>query len=170
MPVRTKNGGPDTVLREEYVGSSTARICYPGISSCISITGILPGGVIGSHITIATEIGLVDEILQALKAGGGGNCANFYVIGAFGQFKPSAAKSINTRKKIRDKIKSNVSKNSTVRFYDSTLHGDVHVFAEKNGINTDFSWISSHGNIVVGFNYPTFAGRTAINPVQFVIR
>jgi hypothetical protein len=170
MPVRTISGRPDTVIREEYVGSSRERICYPGISSCIAITGVLQDGLVGAHITIASERDLVYEILQAMKVGGGGNCLNFYVIGAFTHFKPNATQAINTRKKIRDKIKSAINRNATVRFYDSSAHGDVHVFAEKNVVNTDFFWISSHGNNVQGFNYPAFVGRTPINAIQFVIR
>lgn len=170
MPLRIKNGGADTVIREEYVGSSWQRMCYPGISSCISITGVSPVGLIGTHITIATEATLVDDLMQAMRSGGAASCPNFYVVGAFSQFKPRAASIINTRKKISQKIKSRINKNATVRFYDTSAHGDVHVFAEKGPLNTQFLWVASHGNIVAGFNYPVFQGRTAINPGHFVLR
>lgn len=170
MPIRIKNGGADTVIREEYVGSSLQRICYPGISSCISITAVLPTGLIGTHITIATEANLVDDLMQAMKSGGGAGCPNFYVVGAFSQFKPRAASTINTRRKISQKIKSRVNRNAIVRFYDTSAHGEVHVFAEKGALNTQFLWIASHGNTVAGFNYPAFQGRTPINPGHFVMR
>ena len=170
MPIRTKNGGPETVLREEFVGSSSARICYPGVDTCITITGVLPGGLVGTHITVATEIGLVDDLLQAMRIGGGGNCQNFYVIGRFTVFKPHATQVINTRKKISKKIKSIINKNATVRFYDSSAHGSVHVFVEKNAHYPNFFLINSHGNYVAGYTYPTFEGRTQIDVNQFVLR
>jgi hypothetical protein len=171
--IKSVSGGPDAIVREEYEGEAHSRICYPGISSCISITGVKPAGeLVGAHITVATEKELIDGLLATMKSHGGNNCHYFYVIGPLQrEFKPkTSVKSFNTRKKIRDLIKSTLNKNAIVKFYDTSECGDIHVFAEKNGINTDFYWIKSQGNMVMGNIYPAFTGRTAIGPNQFVVR
>ena len=163
--------GINTVLREDYVGFSHKCICYTGINSCVTITGVFPGGLVGTHITVSTKPCQVDKLLKDMRIYGGNNIQDFYVVGALKVFKKRTNMTfINTRKKISEKIKSIINKKAKVRFYDSSDHGQVHVFAEKDSINTKFSWIHEQGNIVVGFNYPKFVGGTPINVNQFKIR
>jgi hypothetical protein len=89
MPVRTSkfNGNQSIVLFEEYVGYSQKGICYPNISSCITITGVGLGGLIGTHITVVSKIDIVDDILTEMVAYGGDSIRNCYVIGAIVPFK-----------------------------------------------------------------------------------
>ncbi|MES9897566.1 MAG: hypothetical protein ABW148_00920 [Sedimenticola sp.] len=168
--MRRRDGGQDTVLREDYVGCSAERICYPGIISCVSVTGILPGKLIGTHLTISTKIEMVDELFQAMKDDGGSGCVNFYVIGAFKHFM-RADKAINTGQKLSNKIKSRINRNSTIKFYDTSLHRNVHVFAEKSNSVTSFYWIKSKGNTVSMFNYPDpmFLKRDKIFKNEFIV-
>lgn len=170
MPLRTISGSAEVVLREEFVGSAGSRICYPGVSSCITITGVLPTGLVGAHITIASEESLIDGALLALKAGGGSNCGNFYVVGAISLFKDNADASFDKRKKIRDKIRSLVNKHAQVWFFETPRNSDVHIFAELNQFVPEFSYIQTDGNTVMGSNYPNFGGRTAIAANQFIHR
>lgn len=170
MPLRNQSGD-SIVLREEVVGSARNRICYPGISSCITITGVMPAGLLGTHLTVATEATLIDDALLALKVGGGSACTSFYVVGAIARFKENADISFNTRKKIRDKVCQHVNKHARVRFFDTSAHHvDVHVFAERNRLGTVFSYTPTTGIVVAGNNYPTVANRTFIEPHQYVIR
>lgn len=171
MPLRNQSGD-SLVLREEVVGSSRNRICYPGISSCITITGVMPGGLVGTHLTVASEPTLIDAALLALKAGGGGACTSFYVVGAIARFKENTGDpGFNTRKKIRDKICKHINKDARVRFFDTSAHHvDVHVFAERNRLGTVFSYTPTTGIVVSGNNYPNVGNRTFIEPHQYVIR
>lgn len=170
MPLRTKNGGADTVLREEFVGSATGRICYPGVSSCITITGVQPTGLVGAHITVISESTLIDEALVALKSGGGSSCINFYVVGAIAEFKAEANISFDKRKKIRDKIRELVNKHATVWFFDTSSRQEVHIFAELNGTAPAFSFVQASGNHVAGYTFPSVANRTNIASHQFQVR
>jgi hypothetical protein len=171
MPLRTSNSRVDAVLREEYIGSVTNRICYPGVSSCITITGVLPTGLVGVHITIATEADVIDTALMALKTGGGGSCTSFYVAGAISVFKDQTTnETFDKRKKIKDKIQRIVNKHASVRFYDTSLQQDVHIFVELNGNAPTFSYAQALGNTVTGFTYPEIANRTPINLNQFQLR
>jgi hypothetical protein len=168
--VRHQPAGVDVVIREEYYGSATSRICFPGISTCAAITGVSPGGLIGAHITVGTDAAEVAEIFQGLKDLGAGQCMTFYVVGAFAEFKPlTQAAELDTRKKIGKKIRADLSAKAVVRFYDTTKIGAVHILAHKNGMAADFSWVKEVGNFVKGFTYPDFNG-TAIPAADFVVR
>jgi hypothetical protein len=168
--VRHQPAGVDVVIREEYYGSGTSRICYPGISSCAAITGVSPGGLIGAHITVGTDAAQVAEIFQGLKDLGAAQCMTFYVAGAFAQFKPhTKVAALDTRKKIGKKIRADLSAAAVVKFYDTSKIGAVHILAHKNGMAADFAWVKEAGNPVMGFTYPDFTG-TAIPAENFVVR
>lgn len=170
MAIHRRNGGPDTNLYEDHVGSCTMRICYPSISSCISITGVSAGGLMGTHLTCFTPIVEVDQAFQFMRIGGASGCQNFYVIGRFAMFKPNAPAEINSRKKIRNKIRATLNAHAAVHFYDTSAHGEVHVFVERVAAGVEFFRIASAGNFVPGVAYPAFAGRTEIPPGDFVVR
>jgi hypothetical protein len=150
---------------------ATNRICYPGVSSCITVTAPLAGGILGAHITVGTPQSEIDTMFTAIRTGGGGNCPVIYVAGRIATFKvQTLAPAMNTRKKIAARIKSMINAAATVRFYDTTALGATHIFAERNGAATSFFWIAEHGNNVAGFIYPNFAGRTAIPLASFIVR
>jgi hypothetical protein len=169
--MRLAKGSTDVVLREEWVGAASNRICYPSISSCIAVTGVGPSGMVGAHITVATEPELVDQIFQTMRTGGS-SCPEFYVIGAISaHFKPKTVDArINSRKKISQMVQKMINGQAAVRFYDTSSHGDAHIMAEKNLGGANFYWIASAGHMVMGDAYPNFPGRTQINSNLFVVR
>lgn len=160
-------------MREDNVGSSTQNICYPGISSCIAITGASGGGMIGCHITVATPLSEIDQIFQLMKTGGGQGCPEFYVIGALTKFKGNTKVSeMNSRKKISNKVKAMINPNAVVKFVDiATLGcGDAHILVEKSGGAAKFYFCDSGGNIVTGGTYPSIKEKREIANGRFEIR
>lgn len=160
----------DTVVPEDHVGAAAHAICYPGVSSCITITGVQAGGLVGAHLTFATTSDELDQFLEKLEAVGAGACQTFYVVGAITRFKASTAvKAFNTRKKIRDRITGDFNKTATVWFCDTTPLGDNHIFAVINGMGADFSSYPTAGNLVKWYEYPAYAGA-GIAAASFVLR
>ncbi|MCW7554986.1 hypothetical protein NX722_20650 [Endozoicomonas gorgoniicola] len=137
---------------------------------CASITAALPNGLVGAHVTVDTEPELLEQMLQMMRTGGGGNAKNIYVIGAFTHFKANSGVHMNTRKKLKNRIKESLNKNAIIRFYDASAHGEIHIFAEKNFVNTNFYWIKRRSHEVFGFVYPTFYNRTRIRENHFCLR
>lgn len=168
MTVHRVDEAPNIVLREDCVGCATTAICYPGISSCITITCVSPSRLVGAHITIGTTAEEVDEMFQYIKV----NTANiyaYYVVGSIDRFKPNArCTEIDTRKKLEERLKKEFNPKGSVGFYDTTPD-DVHIFAVKARLNITFSRIAAAGNMVAGNNYLDFPGRTIINEDQFVV-
>jgi len=161
---------PDIVVREDYVGSCTHAICYPGVSSCVTVTGVGAGLMVGAHLTMGTSAAELDAFFVLLQAQGAAACQEFFVAGAFGQFKAHVpAPDFKTRKKMRNRIVAETTPAANVRFYDTTALGDIHIFAVINGAAADFSYAVSAGNFIAGFAYPAFA-TTPIPLGGFVLR
>lgn len=170
MGVRHRSDGDDTVLREEWVGGAFNRICYPSVSSCITVTAPSPHGIVGAHITFGTPLVDVDTLFSRMRTGGASSCPVIYVAGRFANFKASTVAALNTRKKIGAHIRASINRAATVKFYDTSALGATHIFAEKYAGVLGFFWIAEHGNNVVGFTYPDFAARTAIPIAAFIVR
>lgn len=171
-----KDGDDDIVVLEDVVGYSTKKICYPDVSTCITITALTHARLIGTHITVSTSEDKVKSNLKFIRDNGGANCQIIYVFGAISEFKEKGPrnnppnKAFNSRKKIRDGIKSIVNKNATVKFYDTSTSGKVHLFVEKENGNTKFFWIQSASNLIDAGKYPSIDNKNAIDPSQFVTR
>lgn len=171
MPVQTRPHVPRSVLREDNAGSADNAICYPGISSCVTVTGVSPTGLVGVHITIASDNGEINDLMTRLRDAGGNTCLRFYVMGPFTNFKPSSeATEFNTRKKMQQKIKSIVNKNASVKFYDAPANAEAHFFAELDGVNARFYKSNTAPNDISGYDYPDIANRTEIPQNRFVSR
>jgi hypothetical protein len=168
MPVRAKKG-MDIVLREDNVGSTMGRVCYPGISSCITITGVHPNGLIGAHITAVTTQYEVQEILMAMKTGGASTCIKFYVVGAIRQFIQWTHEGFNDRKKMSDQIKKHTNKDATVWFYDTSDNSDVHIVAENVQGQTYFRYTPNTNHRVQGDIYPNLPDLITVQPHQFIV-
>lgn len=169
MTVYKVTDAPNIVLREDYVGCATTAICYPGVSSCITITCVSPSGLLGAHITVRTTPVEIAEMFQFIRANMSGIYA-YYVVGSIRNYKDHTTnEEINERTKLQKRLKKEFNPQGLVGFFDTTPYTDVHVFAEKNGLKTTFYWIAAAGNNVAGMNYPApaFAGRTMINDSQF---
>jgi len=169
---RVPNGMEDSiVLREENVGFSAKNVCYPNISSCITITGVGSNGVVGGHLTILTTASLLGETMQVVEDEVKG-CEACYVIGAISQFKVSVKDSeINTRKKISDSIKQKLGKQVNVLFYDTGPLGEVHIFLERNAEGSyQFSYCKASGVTVSAQEYPVEKNNTVIPKSDFSLR
>lgn len=169
MTVHTEIGdGTNIVLREDYMGRATRAICYPGISSCISITCVSPTGLVGAHITVGTTAAEIAQMFQYFRANMAGIYA-YYVVGSIDLFKQhTGCTEIDTRTKLKERLKREFNPKGAIAFYNTSPNGEVHVFAEKNGMKTTFYWIVAADNNVAGMNYPAFAGRTVIDDTQLV--
>jgi len=158
------------VIREDVVGSARSRICYPNISSCISVTAVTRYGLAGTHISVGTKLKVVDQVFEAMRAAGAGGCREFHVVGAIARYE-KIARAINTRLKIEQKIQSAISPDAAVRFFDTSDHGNVHVFVEQDHsapVTLRFSWTASVGNHLIDNQYREFSPKYEIDPNEFV--
>ena len=137
--LREKAVGTSINLQEEHIGTAVNEICYPRIQSCISLTVLGPHGLTGAHITAATEIEIVQDILNRMSAK---SPLVAYIVGGIGEYKAKTkVPSLNTRKKLEKAIKSAIKGISNVYFYDTWAHSpDVNLRAEKNGTTVKFAW------------------------------
>lgn len=159
----SKNG--KVVVREEYFGIDPSNILFPGLSSCISVTADSPHGLIGLHITVATEDHIVSEMLSKIT-----DCVGpAYIVGQIQEFKSKTFKGFNTRKKISSKIRGAAGGIHKVYFYDiGTLSKDADVLVTKNGNGLDFGWAHIRK---VGWEFLTdTSGFTAIAATNFMSR
>lgn len=63
-------------------------------------------------------------------------CKEVYVVGLIStEFKPSTKSSLNTRAKIRDKIKSKLGHHPSVYFYDTLIERHIHLVLLKDLTN-----------------------------------
>jgi hypothetical protein len=169
---RVPNGMENSiVLREENVGFSAKNVCYPNISSCITITGVGSNGVVGGHLTILTTASLLGKTMQVVEGEVKG-CEACYVIGAISQFKVSVKDSeINTRKKISDSIKQKLGKQVSVLFYDTGPLGEVHIFMERNAEGAcQFSYCKASVVTVSAQEYPVEKNKRVIPESAFSLR
>ena len=167
MGIRCVNSDITNNIFEDRVAAPSTKMCYPGIKTCITITGVLPRRLIGSHLTFTTTKEDYDKFFQLMKGLGGSGCQNFYVIGNITAFKIANK---TKRKKISNMIKLGLNKNATVRFYDTSSYGDVNVQVENTGGIPNFFWIKDDGTKAEGQKWTVFDNRTAINLNEFQIR
>jgi hypothetical protein len=161
------------VIREDRVGSSIDRLCYPGVSSCISITGVSVDKMIGAHLTIGTTVPELAQFIALLAAEKTSEIMNFYVVGKIAKFKESTTiANFNTRKKMRDFLKAQLEQKANVYFCDIGLlvaqGANVCVF--RNGAQASFSYIPEAGNLVVGSTYPNTVNYIEIPKASLLMR
>ncbi len=164
--IKTISDGTKIVVREEKVGKAGEAICFPGLSSCIAIVGVQSSGLVGAHITIGNNGEDFDAMVDEFKKYGG--IIEFFVAGQIRMFKDHTKSPFNTRKKIRDFLKSKFTNVASVKFHDLS-GGDVHFFVERIHYNIKFYKTPSSKVVVSGPNYPS-CERTEINKSAFVVR
>ncbi len=97
-----------------------ANLCYPNISSCLTVTGLSrQGSLRGAHL--ATPFGLKkDDVTTLAKAIGAGGCDKFVVAGPIKDIKARTDEGeCNTRKDIEAQLKE-FSSDAEVRFLDTS--------------------------------------------------
>jgi len=157
---RSTNGGNDVVVREDEVGFSASRACFPSVSSCLTITGVSPVGLHTAHVTSGsrTDNLRIASVLSALNAA---NCSDFYVVGPLEMFTSNVAGSdFNSVSAITRSIKT-VASEADIRFVDTAPHGPVHVYVEQDSDAVQILVSSSEtpGNQVQANQYPDSLGK-----------
>lgn len=165
--LKTKPAGNAINVQEDHIGTAQTEICYPRIQSCISLTVLSSLGMIGAHITVATESSIIDEVLTKMAAAGPSVA---YVIGGIQHFKGKTnVASFKTRKKMKSAIKKAMPTVTNVYFYDTWLVSqDVNLRAVKNSNAIDFAWTQG---VPVDWNTaPDMSGYTPISTDLLVQR
>lgn len=146
--------GNDIVLGEQEVGQAPSRICYPGVSSCIAITGVSQGFLNGVHLTVMTEPEKVDTALDILKQYCPNGFTAIYIVGKIAEFKVKTVdKRLNTRKKLSQLLRETFGfKGGTIEFCDTTQYGPgSNISATKTPVGVQFGWQSDKTRV----NYAT---------------
>lgn len=155
MRITTQGMNLPLILREDGVGASVQKICYPSISSCITITCVGTAGIAGAHLTVLTTAAQLAETIQSLRSSGIGALKVCYVIGAIRHFKTYVKEgAVNTRKKISTALECALGGPSRPLFYDTSSLGEVHVFAERVMESCHFSYCMASSVVVAGQYYP----------------
>ncbi|MEX2964756.1 RHS repeat-associated core domain-containing protein, partial [Microbulbifer sp. TYP-18] len=144
--------GENVVLREDFVGSSTRGICYPNISSCISITGVSDSGMVGAHITTGSN---VNKILDVMKTGGASGFNDVHVVGALSNYMKSNSSGLRSTSNIKNIISKRLNNKAKIRFQDTSQFGlESHIFAGRSTSgDVTFSYANT-AQTVYGFDYP----------------
>ena len=104
---RTKIGSfGGVVLEEDEVGMAT-KICYKGVSTCVTVTLLSPTNLIGVHLTAYTSNEEIERKLKVMR-GLGAYGSNVYIIGPITRFKQySQSDKFNTRKRMKRLLSNN---------------------------------------------------------------
>lgn len=168
-----RTDSPGVVIWEEYVGQAPDVICYPGVSSCITITCVSPGGLSGTHLTVGSEPELIADAINSLAGGGSGSFTDVYVVGKIDLFKRSTSDTgFNTRKKMSTRLsKAFGFRRNQILFYDTAPHATgVNIGVVRGPGGASFSWQDEKTAKVLGFAVPGFGAYTAISPASFIAR
>jgi hypothetical protein len=129
---RPLNDGQNAVIREDHIASASSSIAYPGISSCLTVTGYSDQGLHGAHIpSVGTSSEHFDNMLEGMANTGS---KKFLVAGAVDTFKDNVnSEDYNTRFKISQKLKT-LSPDAEVKFFNtSNLGTETHVYVNNPG-------------------------------------
>ena len=157
-------------IREAECRLATQEICYPGISSCMTITFVNNHLMVGIHCTVANTSDEIRDAINEIKAKIASEFSECYVIGALSVFKPNVFdKTICTRKKISNEIIKHIKILSNIKFHDTTMHADTqrnaHIFIRKNPFS--ISYCAAAKCLVSGQTPPLSVGRKYISANQF---
>nr|CAX67698.1 hypothetical protein Y69_0159 [Yersinia enterocolitica] len=157
-------------IRESECRLAAREICYPGLSSCITITLFNGDIMVGIHCTIANSAHEIRDAIKEIKEKIAIEFSDCYVIGALSVFKYSVFdRSISTRKKISNEINSHVTIHNRIKFHDTTMHlntrKNVHVFISNSPIRV--SYCAAEKCLVASQIPPLSVGRQYIPLYQF---
>jgi hypothetical protein len=126
------NNGQDAVIREDQIANASSSITYPGISSCLTVTGYSDQGLHGAHIpSVGTSSEHFDNMLEGMANTGS---KKFLVAGAVDIFKDNVnSEDYNTRFKISQKLKT-LAPDAEVKFFNtSKVATETHVYVNNLG-------------------------------------
>ncbi len=157
-------------IRESECRLSAREICYPGVSSCISITLFNSNSMVGIHCTIANTAHEIRSVIKEIKEKTASEFNDCYVIGALSVFKYNVIdRSLSTRKKISNEINSHITIRNSIKFHDTTMHlntgKNVHIFIKNRPIKV--SYCAAAKCLVAGQTPPLSVSRQYIPRLQF---
>lgn len=157
-------------IRESECRLAVREICYPSLSSCITITLFNNNVMVGIHCTIANTASEIRNVIKEIKEKTASEFSDCYVIGALSVFKSNVFdQSINTRKKISNEINLYIKIRNSIKFHDTTMHlhtgKNVHVFIKNSPIQV--SYCAAEKCLVVSQTPPLSVSRRYIPSHQF---
>ncbi|MFN0113654.1 MAG: hypothetical protein ACKVPY_03150 [Paracoccaceae bacterium] len=168
---RPSNSSTGVVVREEDVGQASGMICYPGVSSCISVTCLSGHGLSGTHLTVSTEPALVDNAMQYLKGYTAGGASALYIVGKLTEFRMKSKDArLKTAKTTALLLQGALNYRGKIRYYDTTGVGDAHIYAVKSGFGVDFFWQGERKGMVNGYEMPDIIDYTMIRANDLMVQ
>lgn len=136
------------VLREDKTGVARDRICYPGVSSCLTITFRHENFLAGAHLTIATDKNALKDVLKEIKALNPNKPIEIIVASPFSVYKIGVSdKELNTRSKLK-KIIGRIFPDTSIRLVDTSDIRLSHILVSKNSLEyvneSNFRVIGNH--------------------------
>jgi hypothetical protein len=157
---------PGVVIWEEYVGRASNVICYPGVSSCITITCVSPAGLNGAHITMYTDDYLIENMINSLATMFSAAGSRILVIGNISMFKANTRDTgFDTRKKIAATLRESFNyRGGWIYFHDTAIHAaGVHIGVVRNRLNViNIGWKDERTATVRRFEVPDVTRYTQI--------
>lgn len=122
------------VLREDKTGLARDRICYPGVSSCLTVTFRQQNLLAGTHLTILTDKKALKDTLKQLKALSQNKPGEIIVASPFSVYKAGVVdKELNTRSKLQ-KIIAKIFPDTPVRMVDTSDIQSSHILVSKHNV------------------------------------
>ena len=153
MTIKTLPGFPESQNCVEYtVGAAQKEFIYPAIQQCISLTGFNIGGLLGTHISPGSSAEDVEQLLNALRSGGGANYPDWYIVGQFQEhFKYTKVKWTSIEKIVKT-LRMKLSKTANFYAFDTSpivsknrWNWGVDIKANRAPFGVNFSYAKSGG-------------------------
>ncbi|MBH3428934.1 hypothetical protein [Pseudomonas alkylphenolica] len=143
------------VLREDKLGICSDNICYPDISSCLTVTIRNKNSLAGIHLTVASDKQQLKDSLEEIKELIKDIPGDVIISAPFSEYKRHVKDNdLNTRAKLK-KIISNVFPHSDIQMYDTSDIQSAHVFVSKSAIRHE----DAAGKPVIGNRYPEVSAQ-----------
>lgn len=138
------------VLREDKVGVCSNSICYPDVSSCLTVTLRTKNSLAGVHLTVASDKQHLKNSLEEIKKLAKDIPVEVIIGAPFSEYKKHVKDiDLNTRARLK-KIISKVFPRSDIQMYDTSDIQSAHVFVSKSAIRHE----DAAGKPVIGNRYP----------------
>ncbi|MBI3310717.1 MAG: hypothetical protein HYZ77_05525 [Serratia liquefaciens] len=138
------------MLREEKTGLCSERICYPDVSSCLTITFRNKSSLAGVHLTVASDKKILKEALLKMRELSEKLPREIVVSAPFSTYKKHVKDdTLNTRAKL-SKIIAKTFPHAGILMHDTSDTQSSHIFVSKNEVRH----VNSADHPVIGNQYP----------------
>ena len=153
MAIYTLPGFPDSQTCVEYaVGVSRKKFLYPGVAQCLSLTGFNVSGLLGTHISPGSTRLDIEGIMRALRAGGGENFPDWYIVGQFQEHFQHSRINWTSIKNIVKDLRKQLGKKANFYVFDTSPIVEKHdwawgidIQAEHTPFAAKFSYAKAKG-------------------------